>query len=76
MENLENRINIALNEIRPFLLNDGGDIELVSIDKTTVQVRLIGNCSVCSISQTTLKLGVENTIKKHAPEIENVINID
>ena len=75
ISNLKHRIEIALNEIRPFLKNDGGDITLVEVKNKTVKVRLEGNCTSCSVNQMTLKSGVEMTIKKHAPEIENVINI-
>jgi|TARA_B100000809_G_scaffold63721_2_gene60496 Fe-S cluster biogenesis protein NfuA len=73
--NLKDRIETALDEIRPFLENDGGDISLIEIKKKTVKVRLEGNCITCSVNQMTLKSGVEMTIKKHAPEIENVVNI-
>lgn len=75
ISNLKHRIEIALNEIRPFLKNDGGDITLVEVRNKTVKVRFEGNCTSCSVNQMTLKSGVEMTIKKHAPEIENVINI-
>ena len=74
----ELRINIekALDEIRPFLQNDGGDISLVSIeDDKLVKVQLEGACTSCSVNQMTLKSGVEMTIKKYAPQIEEVINI-
>jgi len=70
------RVEKALNEIRPFLERDGGDISLIEIQDDTVKVRLEGACSTCSINQMTLKSGVEMTIKKHAPEIQNVINIE
>ena len=73
---LKERVEAALAEIRPFLQSDGGDISLVSIDNgTSVKVRLEGNCLGCSINQMTLKSGVEMTIKKFAPQIEEVINI-
>ena len=75
----ELKINVekALDEIRPFLQSDGGDISLVSIDNDKlVKVKLEGNCVGCSVNQMTLKSGVEMTIKKHAPQIEKVINID
>ena len=73
---LTKKIEKALEEIRPFLQNDGGDIELVSVEETkTVTVRLLGNCVSCSVNQMTLKSGVEMTIKKYAPEIENVYNV-
>ena len=75
-ENIKERIENALDEIRPFLQKDGGDISLIEIQKHTVKVKLEGACSTCTINQMTLKSGVEMTIKKHAPEIENVINIE
>lgn len=69
-------VEIALEEIRPFLKNDGGDIELVSIEnQKLVKVKLLGTCIDCSVNQMTLKSGVEMTIKKHAPQIEQVVNI-
>ena len=77
MTSEETRGNVekALEEIRPFLQSDGGDITLISIDDNTVKVRLEGNCIGCSVNQMTLKSGVEMTIKKYAPQIEEVINI-
>ncbi len=75
-EELKVNIEKALNEIRPFLQSDGGDIRLVSIDDDKlVKVKLEGNCVACSVNQMTLKSGVEMTIKKHAPQIEQVINV-
>lgn len=74
----ELNINVekALEEIRPFLQSDGGDITLISIDNgRSVKVRLEGNCIGCSVNQMTLKSGVEMTIKKYAPQIEEVVNI-
>ncbi|WP_222981892.1 NifU family protein [Flagellimonas meishanensis] len=75
-EEIKNNVEKALEEIRPFLQSDGGDITLVSIDNdTSVKVRLEGNCIGCSVNQMTLKSGVEMTIKKYAPQIEEVINL-
>lgn len=66
----------ALEEIRPFLVSDGGDITLISIeDGKHVKVRLEGACTSCSVNQMTLRAGVETTIKKFAPQIETVVNI-
>ena len=73
---LEKNIEVALDEIRPFLKNDGGDISLVSLDKNTVKVKFEGACSTCTVNQMTLKSGVEMIIKKHAPEIEHVISVE
>ncbi|MEM1337728.1 MAG: NifU family protein [Bacteroidota bacterium] len=78
MTSEEVRINVekALEEIRPFLESDGGNIALVSIDNdTSVKVRLEGNCINCTVNQMTLKSGVEMTIKKYVPQIEEVINL-
>lgn len=75
-DELRTKVEMALDEIRPFLQSDGGDISLVSIDNDTlVRVKLEGNCVGCTVNQMTLKSGVELTIKKHAPQIEKVINI-
>ncbi len=69
-------IEKALEEIRPFLQSDGGDIKLVSIENDNqVTVQLQGACVGCSVNQMTLKSGVEMTIKKYAPQIEKVINL-
>ncbi len=78
MTSQELRINVekALEEIRPFLESDGGNISLVSIeDDKLVKVQLEGACVGCSVNQMTLKSGVEMTIKKYAPQIEEVVNI-
>lgn len=75
-EELVTKVMEALEGIRPFLNKDGGDIELVDVQGSTVTVRLLGHCSSCNISTSTMKLGVENTIKQFAPEIETVINVE
>jgi Fe-S cluster biogenesis protein NfuA len=75
-EELINNVQKALEEIRPFLNSDGGDIKLISIeDGKHVIVRLEGACTSCSVNQMTLKAGVETTIKKYAPQIETVVNV-
>ena len=76
-EEIKLNVEKALNEIRPFLENDGGNINLISIeDDRLVKVQLIGACSSFTVNQMTLKSGVELTIKKYAPQIESVINIE
>ncbi|MDE0535666.1 NifU family protein [Tenacibaculum sp. L6] len=72
---IKNNVEKALEEIRPFLVSDGGNIKLLSIEDNTVKVQLEGACSGCSVNQMTLKNGVEATIKKYAPEIKEVINV-
>ena len=71
-----NNIENALNEIRPFLKNDGGDISLISVEKDLVKVKFEGACSSCTVNQMTLKSGVEMIIKKHVPEIQKVVRVE
>ncbi len=71
------RVNVALNEIRPFLEVDGGNVEVVDItDDMTVQVRWLGNCQNCSMSRMTMKAGIEQAIKSKMPEIQHVVAIN
>ena len=66
----------ALDTIRPALQADGGDIELVNVGENgVVQVRLTGACSGCPMSQMTLKMGVEKTLKKIVPQVKSVITV-
>lgn len=76
MSDLNQRIEQALEEIRPFLKSDGGDIALLGVEEQTVKVQLLGACVGCSVNQMTLKQGVELTIKKYAPEIQEVVNVE
>tara|TARA_Y100001968_G_scaffold328090_1_gene374525 strand:+ start:1482 stop:1721 length:240 start_codon:yes stop_codon:yes gene_type:complete len=70
---LLNRVNKGLDEVRPYLASDGGDISLVKITSDLmVFVRFEGACKTCDVNQMTLKLGVEEAIKKYAPEITSV----
>jgi Fe-S cluster biogenesis protein NfuA len=72
-EELTVKINQSLDQLRPFLHADGGDMELVEItDDAVVMVRLIGACSDCSMSMMTLKAGLEEAVRKVAPEIKAV----
>ncbi len=73
---LNKKVESALEEIRPFLLSDGGNISLLSINDNIVKVQLMGNCVSCTVNQMTLKNGVEMTIKKHAPQIKEVISVE
>ena len=76
-QELQQKIELALEEIRPFLKTDGGDISLIEIeDEKLVKVQLMGTCVDCSVNQMTLKSGVETTIKRYAPQIEKVVNIE
>jgi len=74
-EELKATIEIALQEIRPYLEADGGNIKLVDVKSDIVSVQLEGACLGCSVNQMTLKNGVEATIKRHAPQIKKVIEV-
>ena len=71
-EPIQKRVQNALDEIRPQIQLDGGDVELVSVEKQTVKVRLTGHCAGCPMSAMTLKNGVEALIKERVPEIQKV----
>jgi Fe-S cluster biogenesis protein NfuA len=74
---LKERIEQALADIRPFLQKDGGDITLEEVtDDKVVRVKLHGACSSCSMSPMTMKTGVEESIKKAAPEVKDVVAIN
>lgn len=75
-EELKMIVENALQEIRPYLQADGGNITLVDIQDNIVSVQLEGNCLGCSVNQMTLKNGVEATIKRHAPQILQVIEVN
>ena len=70
------KIEVALEEIRPFLQDDGGDINFIELtDQWVVNVKLVGACSSCNISMMTLKNGVEVVIKHAVPEVKEVVEI-
>ena len=74
-EEIIQAVERALEEIRPFLISDGGNISLVSIEDDVVKVRLEGACVSCNINHMTLQNGVETTIKRYVPQIKEVIYI-
>jgi len=70
------KIEFSLQEIRPFLEADGGDIRFIELtDDWIVKVKLVGACSTCSISMMTLKNGVEIAVKRAVPRVKEVIEI-
>jgi Fe-S cluster biogenesis protein NfuA len=71
-ESIEKRVQKALEEIRPRIHADGGDVELVAVEKLIVKVRLSGACAGCPMAVITLKQGVESLIKERVPEILKV----
>lgn len=75
-EELRSKVLVALDQLRPFLHADGGDMELIDItDDAIVQVRLLGSCSDCSMSQMTIKGGLEEALKMAAPELKGVVAV-
>lgn len=74
---LKDRIEKALDSVRPYLQADGGDVELVSVEEDmVVRLRLLGACKTCDISHMTMRAGIENTLKSAIPEIKSVEAID
>ncbi|MEN9405787.1 MAG: hypothetical protein RLZ12_71 [Bacillota bacterium] len=72
---LKTRVEKILNHLRPYIKQDGGDVELVSIRGTTAYVKLLGACSCCPSAHITLKAGIEQAIKEEIPEITAVEQI-
>lgn len=76
MKELREKVEAALEKIKPGLQADGGDIELVNVtDDGVVQVRLLGSCAGCPMSQMTLTHYVEQTLKEMVPEVKMVQNV-
>ena len=74
--NLEEKVEAALDEVRPTLLADGGNIELVEVtDSGVARVKLTGACSSCPMATVTLKMGVERVLLEKVPEIKEVAQV-
>ena len=74
-DSLKERVQAAMEKVRPSLMADGGDVELVGIDGNVVKVRLQGACVGCPMSTMTLAMGIERVIKEEVPEIERVESV-
>jgi Fe-S cluster biogenesis protein NfuA len=73
---LKEKVEAALDKIRPALQADGGDVQLVDIsEKGIVKVKLQGACAGCPMSQMTLKMGIEKILKQNVPEVEGVESV-
>lgn len=71
------RIEAALDTMRPYLKADGGDIEVVELtDDWTLKVKLLGTCQTCPMSYQTMKAGIEDAVKKAIPQVEKVIAVN
>jgi Fe-S cluster biogenesis protein NfuA len=77
INNIKERVQIALERVRPYLQSDGGDIQLVEVTEDyIVKVKLQGACYGCPYSMQTLKAGVEQALIKEVPEIKSVVSVD
>ena len=73
---LKEKVEKALEKVRPSLRADGGDVELIEVTEDgIVKVKLQGTCRGCPMSQMTLKLGIERTLKKEIPEVKEVQSV-
>ena len=75
MDSMERKVEAVLEKVRPYLKNDGGDVELVKIEDDTVYVKVRGACATCSMLDVTLKNSIELVLTSEIPEIKKVINI-
>ena len=73
---MKDEVEEVLESIRPMLINDGGNVELVDIDDGVVKVRLVGACTSCSSSTMTLKMGIEKALKKAIPMVRCVESVE
>jgi Fe-S cluster biogenesis protein NfuA len=72
---MNEKIKAALDQIRPALQADGGDVELVSVKDGTVSVKLTGACGGCPMATMTLKQGIERILKERVPEVKEVVSV-
>jgi Fe-S cluster biogenesis protein NfuA len=72
---MNEKVKAALDEIRPSLQADGGDVELVSVKDGTVSVKLTGACGGCPMATMTLKKGIEKILKEKIPEVKEVVSV-
>ena len=75
MKEKEQKIIDVIDTLRPFLINDGGNIEFVKLEDDKVYIKMLGACSNCEMLDLTLKEGIEMAIKEEVPDIIEVINI-
>lgn len=73
--NTEEKIKEIIDALRPYLINDGGNIEFVKYEDNIVYIKMLGACADCSMLDFTLKDGIEQSIKEEIPEVKAVVNI-
>ena len=74
--NVEEKINEVLNRIKPYLENDGGNLEYIKFEEGIVYVRLLGACAGCSMIDITLKYGIEAMLMDEIPEVLGVTRVE
>ena len=72
---MKEKVEAVLEKIRPSLINDGGNVELVAVDDGTVKLKLVGACAGCPMSTMTLKNGIERILKQEIPEVKEVVAV-
>jgi len=72
---MRDKVEVALNKIRPNLMADGGDVQLVDVKEGVVTVRLLGACGGCPMATMTLRQGIERKLKEEVPEVKKVVGI-
>ena len=75
LELSKENVETVLDELRPYLMADGGNVELVDIEGPVVQLRLQGACGSCPSSAMTLKMGIERKLREMIPEIDEVVQV-
>jgi Fe-S cluster biogenesis protein NfuA len=72
---MRDKVEEILNKIRPNLMRDGGNVELIDVNEGTVKLKLTGACAGCPMSTLTLKMGIERILKQEIPEVKEVVAI-
>jgi Fe-S cluster biogenesis protein NfuA len=72
---MEEKIKEVLDKVRPYLVRDGGNVELIEVKDGTVKVKLVGACAGCPMSKMTLKNGIERILKQEIPEVKEVVAV-
>jgi len=72
---MREKVEKALDKVRPSLMADGGNVELVDVEDGIVKVKLTGACGGCPMSQMTLKMGIERVLKQEIPEVKEVVSV-
>ena len=72
---MQDKVEEVLDKVRPVLVRDGGNVELVGVDDGTVRVKLVGACAGCPMSTLTLKNGIERILKQEIPEVKEVVAV-